>query len=117
MDLIALSLRDQIRCKRYPWNDVERDLDLADEYLPRAEHKGMPAGRALHVLIEKRKASILLRITDAETGEHVVDHTWDLADEKILEGRSLKFIDKGRIGLRLMGGHQINFRDFVVERL
>ena len=116
MNLIGLSLRDPIRCRRYPWSDVDQDLELASEILPRGENKGMEIGRDLQVVVEKRKASLLLRITDAEAGGHVVEHTWDLTDQKVLEGRELKFVEKGRIGLRLMGGHKINFRDFKVER-
>ena len=115
MDLIGLSLRDQIRCKRYPWSDVERGIDFENEFLPRGENKGMDIGRAYHVLVEKRKESILLRITDAETGDAVVDHTWDLTQN--LEGRDPRFVDEGRIGLRLMGGFKLNFRDFKVERM
>jgi len=117
MDLIGLSLREEIRCKRYPWSDVERDIELENEFLPRGENRGMEIDREYHVLVEKRKKSILLRITDAETGKDVVDHTWDLTDEKVLENRNPRFIDKGRIGIRQMGGHKILMLDFKVERL
>ncbi len=117
MNLIGLSLRDEIRCKRYPWNDVKRDVSLETEFLPRGENKGMPIGHELHVVVEKRKKSILLRIKDAETGEYCVDHTWNLTDEKVLESREPRFIEKGRIGIRQMGGHKILMRDFKVERL
>ena len=116
MDLIGLSLRDQVRCKRYPWNDMAGN-DLEDEFLPRAENKGMPIGHELDVLVEKRKESLLLRITDTETGEAVVDHRWDLTDERVLEKRDPKYVEKGRIGIRQMGGHKILMRDFKVERL
>ena len=117
MDLVGLSLRDQIRCRRYPWSDIDRDLKLESEYLPRAEHKGFEIGHDLDVVVEKRKASLLLRITDRQTGQPVVDHTWDLTDKKVLQDRTQPFVEKGRIGLRLMGGHKINVRDFRVERL
>jgi len=116
MNLIGLSLRDEIRCKRYPWSDLEGS-ELKTEFMPRAVSKGMPEGRAFHCLVEKRKKSISLRITDAETGEPAVDHIWDLTDEEVLEGRNPKFIEKGRIGIRLMGGHKILMRDFKVEHL
>ncbi|MDT8391420.1 MAG: hypothetical protein RRC34_13025 [Lentisphaeria bacterium] len=116
MNLIGLSLRDEIRCKRYPWNDSEGNK-LESEFLPRGENKGMQIGRELHVLVEKRRDSILLRVTDAETGKSVVDHAWDLTDQNVMKNRRLKLVDKGRIGIRLMGGHKIIFRDFKVERL
>ncbi|RMD81426.1 MAG: hypothetical protein D6820_05155 [Lentisphaerae bacterium] len=115
MNLIALSLRDQIRCKRYPWYDVSKNVRLESEFLPRGENKGMAIGHRLHCVVEKRKKSITLRIKDLETGEFVVDHTWDLTQH--LEGREPKFVEKGRIGIRLMGGHKILIRDFRVERL
>lgn len=115
MNLIGLSLRGEIRCKRYPWKDLVRDLEVKSEILPRGENKGMEIGRELHVLVEKRKKSILLRIKDVESGTYAVDHTWDLTQN--LENREPKFVTKGRIGIRLMGGHKINFRDFKVERL
>jgi len=116
MNLIGLSLRNEVRCKRYPWFDMEENK-LEDEFLPRAENKGIPAGHEAAVLIEKRKESILLRITDMKTGETSVDHTWDLTDERVLEHRDPKFIENGRIGIRQMGGHKILMRDFRVERL
>jgi hypothetical protein len=117
MNLIGLSIRDEVRCKRYPWNDVAGNVELESEFLPRAEIKPMPIGREYHVVVEKRKESIKLRIADAETGELVVDHKWDLTSEKVLENRDPKFIDKGRIGIRQMGGHKILMRHFKVERL
>ena len=117
MDLIALSLRDEIRCKRYPWSDVKRNVELESEFLPRADKKGMEIGQELHVVVEKRKDSITLRITDVPTGEVAVDHAWDLTDERVLADREPRFVEKGRIGIRQMGGHKILMRDFKVERL
>ena len=87
MDLIALSLRDEVRCKRYPWNDVKANQALENEFLPRAQPKEMPIGRPYHVVVEKRRKSIMLRITDAQTGEAAVDHTWDLTEENVLKNR------------------------------
>src|SRR6056297_409983 len=92
MNLIGLSLRDQIRCKRYPWSDMEGNR-LETEIKPRAENKGLPEGHELHVVVEKRRQSILLRITDNETGKPVVDHTWDLTDEKVLKDRDPKYVE------------------------
>ncbi len=117
MNLIGLSLRDQIRCKRYPWKDVVRNIELESEIRPRAERRKMQIGREYHVVVEKRRKSIMLRITDAESGEDNVNHTWDLADEKVLKNRKPRFVEKGRIGIRQMGGHKILMRDFKVQRL
>jgi len=117
MNLIGLSLRDQIRCKRYPWSDVVRNLKLETEFRPRAERKEMQIGREYRVVVEKRRKSIMLRITDTGSGEDNVHHTWDLADEKVLKNREPRFVEKGRIGIRQMGGHKILMRDFKVQRL
>ena len=115
MNLIGLSLRNEIRCKRYPWSDVKLNLKLGSEFLPRGENKGMETGREFHVLVEKQKKSISLRITDLATGEQVLDHTWDLTQN--LEGMDPEFVEKGRIGLRHMGGFKAVYRDFKVKKL
>ena len=67
----------------------------------------MPIGHEFDVVVEKRKESTSLRITDTETCEAVVDHTWDLTDERLLEKRETKYVDEGRIG-RSDGPHPIN---------
>lgn len=114
MNLVSLSLRDQIRCKRYPVVDLE-DNSIPCESLPRGVNKGLPNGGEFKVVIEKRNKSISMQIKDAKTGEFVVDHKWDLSE--LTEKRSPKFVEKGRIGIRLMGGHKIIMSDFKVEQL
>ena len=116
MNLVSLSLRDQIRCKRYPTMDMDGEAHES-EFKPRAENKVMPIGREFSVVVEKRKKSIMLHITDTETGAHAVNHTWDLTDEKVIQNMDKSYVEKGRIGIRLMGGHKILMRDFTVERL
>jgi len=116
MDLIALSLRDEVRCRRYPTHDLEGHA-LENEFLPRAECGSMVEGRDYHCLVDKRRDSIRLRITDVQSGERLADHAWDLTDETILKDRDPRSVDQGRIGIRLMGGHRILMRDFRVERL
>lgn len=116
MDLIGLSLRNEVRCKRYPWNDLDGN-DLEDEFLPRAEIDGWPIGHELDVVLEKRRESLYLRITDTVTGEAIVDHRWSLTDPRVLDDHDPKFVTEGRIGIRQMGGHKLWMRDFKVERL
>jgi hypothetical protein len=116
MNLIGLSLRNEIRCKRYPWSDMDGN-GFKTEFKPRGENKGFPEGRELSCVVEKRKESILLRIQDIESGEMIVDHTWDLTDPGVLEDRDLKFVEKGRIGLRHMGGFKALYQNFKVEQL
>lgn len=116
MDLIGFSIRDQIRCRRYPIEDSE-ERRIPNEFKPRGANDGLPIGHELQVVVEKREQSIRLSIKDVETGEYPVDHTWDLTDEAILENREPLHVEKGRIGIRQMGGHKILMRDFKVERL
>lgn len=116
MDLIALSLRNEVRCKRYPWNDLEGN-DLEDEFFPRAKHDSWPTGHELDVVVEKRKESVSLLITDTVTGKTLIDQTWDLTDPRVLNDHDPKFVTEGRIGIRQMGGHKLWMRDFKVERL
>ena len=58
------------------------------------------------------KASISLRIKDANTGAYAVDHAWDLSDKTVLNSRETKFVEKGRIGIWLMGGFKLLMMDF-----
>ena len=117
MDLISLSLREDIRCRRYPWNDVERGVSYPGRGLfrPKVQHSGIPEGVRLHLDAEKRAESLHLILQNLETGEIFIDHTWDLTDTD--DEREPALIDEGRIGIRLMGGHKILVRDFRVERL
>ena len=117
MDLMSISLRSKIRLRRYPtviWGTQDRypESGLIE---PMVEHQGLPKGRPLYFEVEKRKASLKLLIQDAETKETIVDYTWSLED--VPGDRDPKYIENGRIGIRLMGGHMLNFRDFKVEQI
>lgn len=114
MNLVSLSLRDQIRCKLYPIIDL-KDNAIPCESLPRGVNKGLPNGGEFHVMIEKRKKLITMQIKDAKTGEFVVNHNWDFSE--LTEKRNPKFVEEGRIGIRLMGGHKILMRNFKVSQL
>lgn len=116
MDLISLSVRDEIRCKRYPLSDPEGNK-LEPEFLPRASYDGIAIGRDVRCQVDKRSESIRLLMTYVDTGERILDHTWDLTDERVNQGRDPEFVEVGRIGIRLMGGHKILMRDFTLERL
>ncbi|OVE76148.1 hypothetical protein BVX97_01800 [bacterium E08(2017)] len=114
MDLISLSLRGEIRCKRYPTTDMEGNR-IPCEFKPRGENRGLEAGRDFYCVVEKRKKTVYLRIKDVETGEIPVEHTWDLRE--LTKGRDPKYVTKGRIGLRHMGGYGAFYRNFKVESL
>lgn len=121
MNLIALSMRDPIRCKRYPWKSVEdpktKKKKYNSEFRPRAPKERLAIGTEYRLVAEKRKKSLRLTVEETATGKTMVDHTWDISQEKILQGMDPRHIEEGRIGIRFMGGYRMLFRDFTVEKL
>jgi hypothetical protein len=116
MDLISLSLRDEIRCRRYPWQDSEGvPYGKRGLFEPMVGHPGLAEGTPYALQVEKRKASLRLIIRDLAKDEETVDHTWDLS--KTEETRRPLHVEAGRIRIRLMGGAKILLRDFKIERL
>jgi hypothetical protein len=116
MNLMSLSLRENIRCRRYPWRDIERGLDYDDALVePMVDHDGLPHGKTFRIVVEKRKTTCTLRIREVGSDTYTVDHTWDLSGAS--KDRRQPFVERGRIGLRQMGGNKVVYRDFKVERL
>lgn len=116
MDLISISLRDEIRCRRYPWNNPDKGEEFASRlFEPMVPHPGLEKGVRHQVLIEKRAASLRLMIRQQESGNLVIDHSWDLTEN--MDDRAPRLITRGRIGQRLMGGHKLTMWNFKVERL
>lgn len=117
MNLISLSIRENIRCKRYPWFDQEGNQYAEGGLIdPMVEYKEkIVPGKAYQIIVEKRSPMLSLRIIDAATGEATIDHTWDTT--KIDEKYEVKQITKGRIGLRHMATKQAIYKDFKVEKL
>jgi hypothetical protein len=117
MDLMSISLRNGIRLRRYPTVNYETGERYPESGLiaPMVEHEGLPKGRELYFEVEKRRESLQLLIQDVETGKAIVDYTWSLED--VPGDRDPKYIENGRIGIRLMGGHMLHFKNFNVERL
>jgi hypothetical protein len=116
MDLISLSFRENLRCKRYPWRDeylegyeggglIEPMVDYNDEKIL--------TGKTYLVEVEKRAASVWLRLVEKESGETMIDHTWNT--DNIAEGIEPKPVTKGRIGLRHMATRQYTYNNFKVE--
>lgn len=114
MDLISLSFRENLRCKRYPWKDPKGEW-YPDRGLiePMVDYIGMIPGKKYGVEVEKRSSSVTLRLYDGETKELLTDFTWDTT--KIPE--ELELIQKGRIGLRHMSTKQFIYSNFTVVRL
>ena len=116
MNLLSLSLRDEIRCKRYPWSDVAKDYDYEDTLVkPMVDHEGLPDGKTYSVVIEKRKKSCLLQIREQGRDEYIVNYTWDLSDPS--RKRKQPYVENGRIGFRQMGGNKVLYKNFKVEQL
>jgi len=116
MDLISLSFRENLRCKRYPFKDSEGEWYPGRGLIkPMVDYSRMQPGETYRVEVEKRAAALKLRLEHVKTGEMLLDHTWDLT--QVAEGLEPQLIRKGRIGLRHMATRQFIYKDFKVERL
>jgi hypothetical protein len=69
MNLLSLSLRENIRCKRYPWNDVEKGVPFKGPLIePMHEYGGIAPGKTYRIEIEKRTPLLTFRMYDADSG-------------------------------------------------
>ncbi len=117
MNLISLSIRENVRCKRYPWFDREGNMFQAGGLIdPMVEYDGeVITGRTYQIVVEKRNPMVSMTMTDTVTGKAIINHTWDTS--KVDERVEPKLVTKGRIGLRQMSTKQTIYKDFKVERL
>ena len=114
MDLISLSFRNNLRCKRYPWKDPNGEWYPNKGLIePMVDYIGIIPGKKYSVELEKRNASVTLRLYDSETKERLTDFTWDTT--RVPE--DLEPIQKGLIGLRHMSTKQFIYCNFKVEQL
>ncbi len=114
MDLISLSFRENLRCKRYPWKDANGEWYPNKGLIePMVDYSGIIPGKKYIVEVEKRVSSVTLRLYDGETKELLADQTWDIT--RVPE--DLEPVQKGRIGLRHMSTRQFIYSNFRVERL
>jgi hypothetical protein len=114
MDLISVSFRENIRCKRYPWKDSNGEWYPKRGLIePMLDYEGMIPGKRYSVEVEKRTSAITLRLFDAETKKLVTQNTWNLNQV----APELEPVQKGRIGLRHMSTKRFIYRNFRVEQL
>ncbi|MBI1336322.1 MAG: hypothetical protein GC164_05105 [Phycisphaera sp.] len=115
MSLLSVSLRQPIRCKRYPWNDIEKNIKFEPLIEPMYDWHGMVRDKWFRFVIDKHLRSLTFRSYDLQTGELLTECTWDTS--KNPEQQMPRLIEKGRIGLRHMSTKQCIYRNFVVTRL
>lgn len=117
MDLLSLSFRENLRCKRYPWLEAELYDGPRGLIPPMVDYDGagIEKDKTYLVEVEKRSASLKLKLLEKESGRIMINHTWDTT--RIPEGIEPKEIKKGRIGLRHMATRQFIYRNFKVEAL
>ncbi len=116
MDLLSLSFRENLRCKRYPWRDENLVWYPGQGLIePMVDYGKILPGKTCLVEVEKRAASLRLRLVEKESRKLMIDHTWNT--HNISDGIEPKQIQKGRIGLRHMSTRQFIYRNFTVERL
>lgn len=116
MDLISVSFRENVRCKRYPWRNPAGEWYEGKGLIePMLEYEGIEPGETYQVQIEKTAEALTLWIYSADETELLAMESWDLT--QIDQRLTPPLIQKGRIGLRHMSTKQFTYRDFVVERL
>jgi len=114
MDLISISFRENLRCKRYPWKDSNGEWYPKRGLIePMVDYAGILPGKTYSVEVLKRKTSVSMHLYYGETKELLTDFTWDIT--KVPE--ELDPVQKGRIGLRHMSTRQFIYRNVKVEKL
>jgi hypothetical protein len=114
MNLLSLTFRGNIRCRRYPLRDAQGD-PVEGLFAPMVDYDGMPAGKTYRIEVEKRAGSLTLRIRDKQDPANTREYVWDTS--KSPGGQQPNTIRKGRIGLRHMGGNKVTYRNFRVDQL
>ncbi|MCB1130092.1 MAG: hypothetical protein KDN05_03120, partial [Verrucomicrobiae bacterium] len=116
MNLLSLSFRENLRCRRYPWRNEDLEW-YPDRGLiePMVDYRPLATGESCMVQVDKIGDSLRLRLFEPNGGEPYVDQTWDTS--RIDEAIEPRHIHKGRIGIRHMGSKQFIYQDFRVERL
>lgn len=115
MNLISVSLRKELRCKRYPFTDVATGTQYEPLFEPMQDWHGVQPGRWFRFVIDKRRETLRFRSYDVETGEQLSDFTWDTT--KVSDRLTPRLVEGGRIGLRHMSTKQSLYRNFVVSEL
>jgi hypothetical protein len=116
MDLLSISLREDLRLRRYPWNDKEGNAYPENGLVePKVDWPRMAPGDSYFVVVEKRNPLLTLRMYGKDREKPAVDHTWDMT--KACEGRDPQWINEGRIGLRHMATRQLVYKNFRVAQL
>lgn len=116
MDLISLSFRENLRCKRYPLRRPDGERYSGKGFIdPMVDYEQLKARGTYLFEVEKRAKSVALKMVEKKTKKVILDHTWNTT--LIPEELGLREVTKGRIGLRHMSTRQFVYRDFRIERL
>ena len=116
MDLISLSFRKELRCKRYPrMDDTGKLYPRGGLVEPMQDYAGIETGKTYHVEVEKRAGSATLVLYNAHKKAVLLEATWDTT--QVSDRLEPQLIKKGRIGLRHMSTMQFVYKNFTVERL
>merc|ERR1719162_1604253 len=116
MNLISLSFRKELRCKRYPrMDDTGKLYPRGGLVEPMQDYAGIETGKTYHVEVEKRAGSATLVLYNAHKKAVLLEATWDTT--QVSDRLEPPLIKKGRIGLRHMSTRQFVYKNFTVERL
>ncbi len=116
MDLLSLSFRENLRCKRYPWRNENLEWYPGRGLIePMVDYGKILPGKTYLVEVEKRAASLQLRIVEKESRKLMIDHTWNT--DNIAKGIEPRQIQKGRIGLRHMSTRSFRYKNIRISML
>lgn len=115
MNLLSLSFRETLRCKRYPLRDMEGNAYKGAMFEPKAKYDGILPGKTYKVEVIKKNPLFTVRLYDAVTNKLVKKSTWDVS--KNPKEQMLRLVHKGRIGIRHMSTKQFIYRNFKVQQL
>ncbi len=116
MDLLSISIREDLRLRRYPWKDKDGNSYPENGLVePKLDYREMAPGDSYFVVVEKRNPRLTLHMYGPDRKKPEVEHTWDMT--KASEGRDPQWIQEGRIGIRHMATRQLVYKNFKVEQL
>jgi hypothetical protein len=116
MNLLSLSFRDELRCRRYPWRNENLEwFPNRGLVEPMVDCPPLISEKTYQVLVESIGDTLRLRLVDQENGSPLADHTWDTS--RIDDGIEPRRLHNGRIGIRQMSTTKFIYWNFKVESL
>lgn len=115
MNLTGITFRDQIRLRRYPFNDEDGN-EFSDKLIGhKIDYDQIPAENTYLVDVELRAQTLRIRLEEVGNSSNVLDKTFDRVAD--LDPSRPIPSTRGRIGLRHMTGTSVVYKNFQVRQL